>query len=131
MSKLKVRHHVVDQKVLNNEVSQEFHHVITEDWKATFLLVPPDVQCHYVTEQGIQTFKAHFLGILAGLSPTFSNYLWDKLLPQAELTFNPLCQSTIAPAMSAWKHYNVHFNFEATPLGPIGCPLIIHNKLST
>ena len=30
--------------------------------------------------------------------------------------------------MSAWKHLHGPFNFDATPLGLIGCPVIIHTK---
>ena len=30
--------------------------------------------------------------------------------------------------MSAWEHLHGPFNFDATPLGPIGCPVIIHTK---
>ena len=30
--------------------------------------------------------------------------------------------------MSAWERYHGTFNFDATPMGPIGCPVIIHNK---
>jgi hypothetical protein len=31
--------------------------------------------------------------------------------------------------MSAWEYYNNEpFNFNATPIGPCGCPIIIHNK---
>ena len=30
--------------------------------------------------------------------------------------------------MSAWEHLLSPFNFYATPLGPIGCPIIIHTK---
>ena len=30
--------------------------------------------------------------------------------------------------MSVWEHFNVPFNFDATPLGPLGCPIIIHDK---
>ena len=30
--------------------------------------------------------------------------------------------------MSAWENFNGPFNFGATTLGPIGCPVIIHNK---
>ena len=33
--------------------------------------------------------------------------------------------------MSAWEHFNGLFNFDANPIGPIGCPVIIHNKPGT
>eukprot|EP00804_Cyclotella_cryptica_P030727 CCRYP_009139-RA/>CCRYP_009139-RA protein AED:0.22 eAED:0.22 QI:0/0/0/1/0/0/4/0/733 len=82
-------------------------------------------------ERAIQTFKAHFLSILAGVDVSFPNYLWDKLLPQTELTLNLLRQATISPSLSAWEAFHGIFNYDATPLGPMGCPVIIHNKAST
>ena len=116
-------------QVLDNEASADYIRVITEDWKATYQLVPPDIHRRNLAERAIQTFKAHFLSILAGISKAFPNYLWDKLLPQTELTINLLRQSHIAPDMSAWEYYNnAPFNFDATPIGPCGCPVIIHNK---
>ena len=57
--------------------------------------------------------------------------MWDKLLPQTELSLNLLCQSTISPLLSAWEAFNGPFNFDATPLGPMGCRVLIHNKPST
>ncbi len=33
--------------------------------------------------------------------------------------------------MSAWEHFNGPFDYNATPLLPLGCPVIIHNKPST
>ena len=81
-----------------------------------------------VAECAIRTFKAHYLSILAGISDSFPNYLWDHLLPQTELTLNLVRQSTLAPKMAAWKHFNGPFNFDATPIDPLGCPIVIHNK---
>jgi hypothetical protein len=33
--------------------------------------------------------------------------------------------------MSAWEYFNGPFDFNATPLGPMGCRVLIHNKPST
>ena len=33
--------------------------------------------------------------------------------------------------MSAWENYNGPFNFDATLISPMGCPVIIHNNPST
>ena len=52
-------------------------------------------------------------------------------MPQTELTLNLLCQSNIAPSISAWEHYNGLFNFDATPMVPMVCLVIIHNKPTT
>ena len=79
----------------------------------------------------IQTFKAHFLSILIGVSSTFPNLLWEKLLPQTELTLNLLRQSNIAPDISAWEQLKGPFNFNATPLAPLVIPIIIHTKPGT
>ena len=129
MHRLTTRAHTVDHQVLDNEASAEYRRVITDDWKCTYQLVPPNVHRRNIAERAIQTFKAHFLSILAGLPSTFPNYLWDTLLPQTELTLNLLRQSHSAPAISAWEAYNNSpFNFDATPIGPAGCPVIIHNN---
>ena len=79
-------------------------------------------------EQAIQTFKAHFLTILAGVDPKFPPYLWDLLLPQAELTLNLLRQSTINPQISALEFVHGPFDFTKTPLPPVGCQVLIHDK---
>ena len=131
MTRLRDRGHLVEHQILDNEASKDYRHAITHDWKATYQLVPPDVHRANAAERAIRTFKAHFLSILAGIDTSFPNYLWDKLLPQTELTLNLLRQSTIAPAISAWEAFNGPLNYDATPLGPIGCPVIIHNKAST
>jgi hypothetical protein len=66
-------------------------------------------------------FKNHFLSILAGVNATFPPYLWDLLLPQAELNVNLLCQATINPKLSAQEYFNGPFDFNKTPLAPVGC----------
>ena len=101
MTRFKTRGHVIYHQVLNNEASKEYFRHVTDIWKATYQLVPPDVHCRYIAKRAIRTFKAHFLSILAGIPSSFPNYLWDKLLPQTDLSLNLLCQSTIAPLTSA------------------------------
>eukprot|EP00804_Cyclotella_cryptica_P000018 CCRYP_013701-RA/>CCRYP_013701-RA protein AED:0.35 eAED:0.46 QI:0/0/0/1/1/1/2/0/422 len=128
-NKLMARAHTVDHQVLDNEASAEYRRVITEDWNCSYQLVPPNVHRRNIAKCAIQTFKVHFLSILAGLPSAFPNYLWDMLIPQTELTLNLLRQSHTARAISAWEAYNnAPFNFDATPIGPCGCPIIIHNK---
>eukprot|EP00804_Cyclotella_cryptica_P017724 CCRYP_001164-RA/>CCRYP_001164-RA protein AED:0.37 eAED:0.27 QI:0/0/0/1/0.33/0.25/4/0/1265 len=128
MRRLTARAHTVDHQVLDNEASAEYRRVITDDWNCSYQLVPPNVHRCNIAERAIQTFKAHFLSILAGLPSAFPNYLWDTLIPQTELTLNLLRQSHTAPAISAWEAYNNTPSTDATPIGPCGCPVIIHNK---
>ncbi len=61
----------------------------------------------------------------------FLPYLWDLLLPQAILTVKLLRQATINPKISAWKYFNGLFDFNKTPLAPMGCRVLIHAKLAT
>ena len=82
-------------------------------------------------EQMICHFKNHFLSILAGVDAAFLPYLWDLLLPQAELTINFLCQATANPKISAWEYFNGPFNFNKTSLASVGCRVLIHAKPSS
>ena len=131
MTCLKTRGHVINHQVLDNEASKEYRRHVTDIWSATYQLVTPNVHRSNIAERAIRTFKAHFLSILAGIPPSFPNYLCEKLLPQTELSLNLLRQSTIAPLLFAWETFNGPFNFDATPFGPIGCRFLIHNKPST
>ena len=131
MSRLQKNGHNVDLQILDKKCSTAYKLQIEEKWKSTFQLFPPDMHRHNTAERMIQTFKAHFLSILDGVSITFPNFLWDKLLPQTELTLNILRQSNIAPVISAWEHFNVPLNFKATPFAPLGIPIVIHNKPGT
>ena len=67
-----------------------------------------------------------FLSVLAGVDPTFPKFMWYNLLVQTELTINLLLQATLNPSMSTWGYFNSAFDYTATPLGPIGCKIIIH-----
>jgi hypothetical protein len=79
----------------------------------------------------IRVFKDHFFSILAGVDQSFLPYLWDLLLPQAELTLNLLRQSTLNPRILAWEFFHGPFDFNKTLLAPVGCRVLIHAKLVT
>jgi hypothetical protein len=130
MCRLANRGHNVDLKILDNKVSTKFKSTIEDMWKVQYQLIPSNVHCRNAAKRAIQTFKSHFLAIIVGISPAFPCYFWDLLLPQTELTRSLLHQSSIMPS-SAWAHFNGPFNYNATPLLPIGCPVIIHNKPAT
>jgi len=79
-------------------------------------------------ERASRTFKAHFLATLTGVADDFPKNLWDLLLPQAEMTLNTLRQSALNPKISAWEFYNGPFDYNATPMGPLGCRVLIHKN---
>ena len=128
MTRLADKGHLVNLQILDNEASAEYKRTIETKWKARFQLVPPHVHRRNRAERAIRTFKDHFIAILAGIDKTFPKSLWDLLLPQAEITVNLLRQSTTLPTMSAWEHFNGLLNFDATPLGPLGCRVLYHAK---
>ena len=105
MTRLSARGLVVDLQILDNEASAAYKHSITVTWQCKFQLVPPDMHRRNQAERAIRTFKDHFLAILAGVDASFPLYLWDLLLPQAELTLNLLRQSVLNRRISAWEYF--------------------------
>ncbi|KAL7482034.1 hypothetical protein ACHAW6_007726 [Cyclotella cf. meneghiniana] len=116
--------------ILDNEASAAYKHAITTNG-CTFQLVPPNVHCCNAAKRAIHTFKDHFLAALAGTTHSFPADRWDLLLPHAELTLNLLHTSQCNPTITTWDSLFGTFNFDATPLGPVGCCLLIHNKATT
>jgi hypothetical protein len=57
-----------------------------------------------VAERAIRTFKEHFVAGLASFDPYFPLHLWDRLLQQAEMTFNLLRTSRQHTQLSAAAH---------------------------
>jgi hypothetical protein len=121
----------VDLQILDNKVSAAYKQAIIFTWQAKFQLVPPDMHCHNRAEHAIWTFKNHFLSILAGVASPFPPYLWDLLLPQAELTLNFLQQAALNPWISTWEFFHGPFDFNKTPLGPVGYHVLIYTKHAT
>ena len=68
-----------------------------------------------------QLGAGHFQG-----HPDFPLSLWDKLIPQAVMTLNFLRASRVNPKLSAFEQLNGVFDFNRTPLGPLGCKVIFH-----
>ncbi|KAL7542490.1 hypothetical protein ACHAWF_007187 [Thalassiosira exigua] len=71
---------------------------------------------------------AHFIVICTGLPSSFPIRLWPELLPQAELTLKLLRPSHARPNISALAYSNAPFDFDRTPLTPIGCDVQVHQK---
>ena len=86
--------------------------------------------CHRrnAAKVAIRNFKAHFLSILAGVANNFPMQLWDKLLPQAEITVNLIRQSNATPTVSAYAHLCGPFDYNKMPLAPMGCAVQVHKK---
>jgi hypothetical protein len=76
-------------QTLDNEASAALKHFFTAN-DVEYQLVPPHCHRRNAAERAIRTFKEHFVAGLASVDPTFPLHLWDRLLPQAEITLNLL-----------------------------------------
>jgi hypothetical protein len=91
-------------------------------------LVPPGCHRRNAAEVAIRNFKSHFLSVLAGVANDFPPSLWDRLLPQTEITLNLLRQSNALPNISAYAHLSGPFDYNKMPLAPMGCEVQVHKK---
>ena len=93
-----------------------------------FQLVPPHLHQANAAERAIRTWKNHFISILCGLDPLFPLQLWDKLIDQVNLTLNLLRPSILNPKMAAEAMLKGPFDFNRTPIAPLGTKCLVHEK---
>jgi hypothetical protein len=116
-------------QTMDNEASVALKNYFTEK-EMNYQLLPPHCHRDNAAERAIKTFKEHFKSGLATVDPAFPIHLWDRLLPQAEITLNLLRSSILHPQMSAAKHYHGLIDYNITAFGPPGCKIIAHEKPS-
>jgi hypothetical protein len=114
--------------VLDNEISENMKQHIKTKYKFNLKLVPPGCHRRNAAEVAIRNFKALFLSVLAGTAESFPTNLWDRLLPQTEITLNLLRQSNATPTVSAYAHLSGPFDYNKMPLAPMGCEVQVHEK---
>jgi len=119
---------VPKKHVLDNEVSENMKNHIRDTCKINMELVPPGCHRRNAAEVAIRNFKAHFLSVLAGVANDFPPSLWDRLLPQTEITINLIQQSNAIPNVSAYAHLSGPFDYNKMPLAPMGCEAQVHEK---
>ena len=93
-----------------------------------YQLVVPGSHRRNSAERAIRTWKDHFISGLCSVDKDFPLHLWDRLLPQAELTLNLLRGSRINPKLSSWAQIHGTFDFNRTPLAPPGIRVLVHDK---
>jgi hypothetical protein len=114
-------------QTLDNEASASLENFFTAN-DVDFQLVPPHCHLCNAAERAIRTFKEHFVAGLSSVDPAFPLYLWDRLLPQAEITLNLLWTSRLHPQLSAAAHYHGLLDYNKTYFAPPGCKIIAHEK---
>ena len=58
----------------------------------------------------------------------FPTYIWCQFVPQSVITLNMLRQSRINSKLSAHDQVFGAFNYQRTPLAPLGTKVIIHKR---
>jgi hypothetical protein len=113
--------------ILDNEAPEELKQAIRDN-KCRVELTPADQHQRNVAKQAIQTFKGHFISVLAGDADGFPINQWDELLLQTILTLNLLRQSNVAPNISAYAYHHGSFDYNRMPIAPMGCAVQFHIK---
>jgi hypothetical protein len=90
--------------------------------------VPPHCHRRNAAERAIRTFKEQFVAGLSSVDPSFTMHLWDRLLPQAEITLNLLRTSRLHPQLYAAAHYHGLVDYNKADFAPPGCKIIAHEK---
>ena len=114
---------------LDNECSAALKSFLRDETVDFQLVIPRDHRRN-AAERAIRTFKNHFIAGLCSVDKNFPLHLWDKLLPQAEITLNLMRGSRINPKLSAHAQMHGHFDFNRTPLAPPGIRVLVHIKPS-
>ena len=102
--------------------------------KLEYDLVPKGQHRQNLSERALQTWKAHTIGALSGVSATFPLGLWDELLPQLNMQVNILRYSNIHPKVCSWTVLNGAHDFDRHPLAPLGVEIQMldhHDKRKT
>jgi hypothetical protein len=92
-------------QTLDNETSTALKNFFTAN-DISYQLVPPHCNRRNAAERAIRTFKEHSVAGISSVEPSFPMHLWDRLLPQAEITLNLLRTSRLHPQLSAAAHYH-------------------------
>jgi hypothetical protein len=116
--------------IMDNETSTAVKRQIVKSG-ATYQLVEPHNHRVNAAKRAIRTWKNHFIACLYSTNPSFPVRLWDKLIPQAELTLNLLRTSRINPKLSAHAQIHGIFDFNQTPLAPPGTRVLLHETPNT
>ena len=79
-------------------------------------------------DRAISIWKNHFVLGIIGNYKLFPMHLWDRLLDQSQITLNILRPSRCNPKISAHAVMEGKFEFNKTPLVPIGTKVVGHEK---
>jgi hypothetical protein len=117
--------HPPELYVLDNECSDDLKKAFLK-YNVQFQRVPPKEHRVNAAERAIRTFKNHLIANLCTIDSHFPLADWDRLLPQTTLTLNLLRPSHIHPSLSAHASLFGQFDFNHTPIAPVGTKIVAH-----
>ena len=109
-------------------MSETLKTIIQDEYKMQMELVPPGTNIRNAAEVAIRNFKAGFLSVLAGTAQDFMSSLWDRLLPQAEITMSLLQHSNEMRNVLVYAHLSGPFDYNKMPIAPMGMSVQVHEK---
>ena len=113
--------------ILDNKCAQIIK-TLFHDMTINFQLVSAGTHRRNCAERAIQTYEKHFIAGILGVDLAAQIHLWDNLIPQCDMTLNMLRFPPIHPQISTNDTINGTFNFNSTPLAPVGCKVVVHKK---
>jgi hypothetical protein len=119
--------------VMDNQCSKAIQRYIKATG-ADIQLVTPDDHRVNAAERAIQTWKNHWIAGMGTLDPLCPMQLWCQFIEQAQDTLNLLRASRVNPKLSAYAVLEGQFNFNKTPLAPVGTKALVFldpNKRTT
>jgi hypothetical protein len=114
-------------QTLDNEASTALKTFFTIN-DIAYQLVPPHCHRHNAAERAIRTFKEQFVTGISSVDPAFPLHVWDRRLPQAEITLNLLQTSRLHLQLSAAAHFHGLVDYNKTAFAPPGCKITAHEK---
>ena len=109
---------------MDNQCSRKIQQFIRST-KAEIQLVNPDNNQVNAVERAIQTWKNHWLAGKGTLDPNCPMQLWCQFIEQGQHTSNLLRTSRINPKLSAYTVLEGQFNFNKSPLAPVGTKSLV------
>ena len=80
-------------------------------------------------ERLIRTWKNHFISVFSTTDPDLPIREWDRILSQCVITLNLLRNSRVNPALSSYAYLFGPYDFNESPMAPLGTRVIVHDKL--
>jgi hypothetical protein len=112
-------------QTLDNEVLTALKNFFTAN-NIAYQLVQNHCHRRNAAERAIRNFKDPFVAGFSSFDPSFPMRLWDRLLPEAEITLNLLRTSRLHPKLSTVAPYHGLVDYKKTVFFSPGCKIIAH-----